>query len=230
MTESYGTTGFSLDDSGQPDFGPSGDISPVRWRGSDRCEDARQAVLKAAIGHEVRSLRLGFGMNLLELAASAGISASMLCKVERGSISPSLDTLQALSSALQVPLTRLFRGFERENRAVLIKAGDGAGIERAGTGFQHKLLRHVSSQPSGVAVELRLITLSQPSDAFPTFRHEGLELLYLLEGEIIYRQGGALYQMAPGDCLFLETGEPHEPHELVQLPVRILALVSYRAG
>jgi transcriptional regulator with XRE-family HTH domain len=37
------------------------------------------------------------GMNL---ATAAGISVSMLSKVENGAISPSLNTLQSLSSAL----------------------------------------------------------------------------------------------------------------------------------
>ncbi|MEP9396639.1 helix-turn-helix domain-containing protein [Mesorhizobium sp. KR2-14] len=224
MTESCGTAARSHDESDPPSSG----MSPERWRAFDSSRDRKGAALQAAVGREIRSLRLGFGMNLQELAAEAGISASTLCRVEKGSISPSLDTLQALSSAFQVPLARLFRGFEKGNRVRLMKAGDGIEIGHGDTGFQRRLFRHVGSD--GMAVELGLLTASTLPERLPTFRREGLELLYLLEGEITYRHGNALYRMAPGDCLFLDTGEPHGPHELAKLPMRLLSMVCYRAA
>ncbi len=223
MTESFGTAARSHDESDPPSTG-----APSGWRAFDSSRERKSAALQAAVGREIRSLRLGFGMNLQELATEAGISASTLCRVEKGFISPSLDTLQALSSAFQLPLARLFRGFEKENRARLMKAEDGIEIGQGGTGFQHRLFRHVGSD--GMAVELRLLTASTPLERLPTFQREGLEVLYLLEGEITYRHGHALYRMAPGDCLFLDTGEPHGPHELAKLPMRLLSMVCYRAA
>ena len=36
-------------------------------------------------------------------------------------------------------------------------------------------------------VEPYLITLTAQSDVFPAFQHAGVEFLYMLEGEVVYR-------------------------------------------
>ncbi|TGR16316.1 MerR family transcriptional regulator, partial [Mesorhizobium sp. M1C.F.Ca.ET.196.01.1.1] len=110
-------------------------------------------------------------------------------------------TLQALSRALGVPDTAFFRRFEEEHSAVFVKAGEGVDVERRGTraGHQYNLLGHIGANTSGVVVEPYLITLTENSDVFPTFQHAGMEFLYMLEGEVVYRHGNNLYPMKPGD-------------------------------
>lgn len=95
--------------------------------------DTRENVLEVAIGHEVRTFRKQLGITVADLAAATNISLGMLSKIENGITSPSLTTLQALSRALGVPLTALFRRFEEERSAVFIKAGEGVDVERRGT-------------------------------------------------------------------------------------------------
>lgn len=55
-----------------------------------------------AIGQRVRGLRRGMMLTQEELAGRAGITASFLGHVERGSRVMSLETLMALCSALSV--------------------------------------------------------------------------------------------------------------------------------
>ena len=143
-----------------------------------------------------------------------------------------MTTLQALSRALGVPVTAFFRRFEEERSVVFVKAGEGLEIERRGTraGHQYNLLGHVGSNTSGVVVEPYLITLSQKSDVFPTFQHEGMEFLYMLEGEVVYRHGSNLFRMLPGDSLFFDADAPHGPEELTKLPIRYLSIISYPQG
>ena len=64
--------------------------------------------LEASIGLEVRRLRKSIDLTLAELAAAARISPGMLSKIETGSTSPSLGTLNAVAKALNVPIKRLF--------------------------------------------------------------------------------------------------------------------------
>jgi hypothetical protein len=40
-----------------------------------------------------------------------------------------------------------------------------------------------------VTVEPYLITLTSASDVFPTFQHDGIEMIYMLEGVVGYRHG-----------------------------------------
>ena len=188
-----------------------------------------EKVLEVAIGRQVRAMRQAQGLTGGELAREAGLSVGMLSKIETGSTSPSLTTLQALSNALQVPLTAFFHGFEQSRAAVHVKAGEGVEAERAGTraGHQYNLLGHIGANAAGVIVEPYLITLNEASDRFPAFQHEGLEFLYMLEGAVDYRHGEKVYPLRPGDSLFFDADAPHGPEVLVDLPARYLSIISY---
>ena len=189
--------------------------------------DAEGRLLEQAIGREVRGFREKLGLTISEVAKSSGISAGMLSKIENGSTSPSLSSLQALSKALHVPVTALFRSFEEIHDATYVKAGEGLKIERRGTraGHQYQLLGHTPHGP--LIVEPYLITLTEQSDVFPIFQHDGLELLYMLEGEVVYRHGSKTFVLTPGDSLFFDAQAPHGPEELRRLPIRFLSVISY---
>jgi transcriptional regulator with XRE-family HTH domain len=191
--------------------------------------EPRENNLEIAIGHEVRAYRKKLGLTIADLAAATDISVGMMSKIETGSISASLTTLQALSKALGVPMTVLFRRFEENRAAVFMKAGAGVNIERRGTraGHQYALLGAIEAQSSEVTVEPYLITLTTESDVFPVFQHKGLEFLYMIEGEVVYRHAEQSYRMQPGDSLFFDADAQHGPEELVRLPARYLSIICY---
>jgi transcriptional regulator with XRE-family HTH domain len=188
---------------------------------------ARENDLEVAIGREVRAFRQQLDMTVLELAKAAGLSTGMLSKIENGGISPSLNTLQALSRALHVPVTAFFRRFEEERTATYVRAGEGLKIERRGTraGHQYELLGHSSSKR--IQVEPYLITLTAESDVFPLFQHSGVEFLYMLEGEVGYRHSDKTYVLRPGDSLYFDADAPHGPEELRKLPIRFVSVIAY---
>lgn len=183
--------------------------------------------LELAIGREVRTFRKKLDMTVAELARLAGLSAGMLSKIERGLSSPSLATLQALSTALQVPVTAFFRKHEEERDATFVRAGQGLSIERRGTraGHQYQLLGHTVGK--SIAIEPYLITLTEESDVFPVFQHSGMEFLYMLEGNIGYRHGNKTYNLSPGDSLFFDADVPHGPEDLKELPIKFLSIIVY---
>ncbi|MCE7028067.1 helix-turn-helix domain-containing protein [Jiella avicenniae] len=214
--------------SAQADSGSTGG-QPALTQDPHAVREAKENNLEAAIGHEVRAFRKTLGITVSDLASATGISLGMLSKIENGNISPSLTTLQALSRALGVPLTAFFRRFEEVRNAVFVKAGEGVELERRGTraGHQYNLLGHIDNNSSGVTVEPYLITLTTGSDVFPTFQHDGMEFLYMLEGEVIYRHADSRYHMRPGDSFFFDADAPHGPEELVALPARYLSIICY---
>ena len=192
----------------------------------------RDKALELAIGRELRALRRARGMTARDLAGGAGLSAGMLSKIENGQISPSLATLSELAHALGVPLTAFFRGHEAARAAVHVRAGSGLDVARRGTraGHQYSLLGHLGAHSAGVTVEPYLITLSAASDVFPTFQHEGIEFIHMLDGVVEYRHGDGLYRLEPGDSLFFEADAPHGPERLVTLPARYLSVICYPQG
>ncbi len=183
--------------------------------------------LEVAIGREVREFRKKLDMTVVELARLAGLSAGMLSKIENGVAAPSLSSLQALSKALQVPVTAFFRRYEEERDATFVRAGEGLKIERRGTraGHQYQLLGHTLRK--SLAVEPYLITLTEQSDVFPVFQHSGVEFLYMLEGAVGYRHGDKTYALTPGDSLFFDADAPHGPEELLELPAKFLSVIAY---
>jgi transcriptional regulator with XRE-family HTH domain len=192
----------------------------------------RERNLETAIGRQVRALRQNQRITVQQLSDETGLSIGMLSKIENGVTSPSLTTLQSLARALNVPLTALFRQFEEGREAVHTKAGEGAEIVREGTraGHQYNLLGHLDGTAHGVTVEPYLITLTSASDVFPTFQHDGVEVIYMLEGVVGYRHGQRLYRLEPGDTLFFDADAPHGPEELEDLPIRFLSVISYADG
>jgi len=211
-----------------PKTAPSS-VKPALTQDPHAVREPRANNLEMAIGHEVRTYRKKLGITVADLAAATGMSVGMLSKIENGNISPSLTTLQALSKALGMPITAFFKGFEEPKSASFVKAGEGVNLERRGTraGHHYSLLGHIENNTSGVVVEPYLITLNAESDVFPTFQHEGMEFLYMLDGEVVYRHGDSLYRMQAGDSLFFDADAPHGPEELVKLPARYLSIISY---
>lgn len=201
--------------------------APFPYQDPHALSGAGQNQLEVAIGREVRTFRHALEMTVTELAKAAGLSAGMLSKIENGVTSPSLATLQALSTALHVPVTAFFRRYEETREATHVKSGQGLVIERRGTraGHQYQLLGH--STGKRLVVEPYMITLSEKSDVFPLFQHDGLEFLYMLEGRVGYRHGDKTYLLEPGDSLFFDSDAPHGPDELIELPARYLSIICY---
>ena len=56
------------------------------------------------LGHRVQERRKQMGLNLRELAAQAGVTASFLSQLERGQSNPSIKSLQAIANTLNVSI------------------------------------------------------------------------------------------------------------------------------
>ena len=183
--------------------------------------------LEMCIGREVRQLRRKHDMTVTELAELAGLSSGMLSKIENGHTSPSLTTLQSLSSALNVSITALMRKFEERRDATFVAAGGGLKIQRRGTraGHEYRVLGH--SLDEDITMEPFVITLTDKSEVFPAFEHQGTEFLYVLEGRMDYHHGGATYVMGPGDSLFFDAEAAHGPENLVETPIRFVCVIVH---
>ena len=183
--------------------------------------------LEAGIGAEIRRLRKSLDLTMAELAASSGISAGMLSKIENGGISPSLATLDSLAKALNVPISRLFAETEERRDCSFVKAGAGVRIDRRGTkaGHLYDLLGH--SLAGEIGVEPYLITLSKDAVPYTHFRHAGVEFLYMLSGKVRYRHAERTYVMESGDALFFDAAARHGPEQLIEAPMRYLSIIIY---
>lgn len=183
--------------------------------------------LGRVIANHVRSRRLEIGLNVGQLAERTGISKSMLSKIENAQTSPSLSTLERLSSALDMPVTSLFRGLAEERDAVFVKAGTGPEIVKKGTRAGHTYQLLGTLRGPYKRVEPLLVSLAESTEVFPLFQHPGVEMLYMLEGIMEYSYGREHYRMEQGDTLQFEGDIPHGPTQLIKLPIRFLSITIY---
>ena len=183
--------------------------------------------LEQAIGREVRILRQKHGMTVTELAAIANLSPGMLSKIENGLTSPSLSTLQGLAGSLNVPVASLLRSHEERHEATFVPSGEGLRIKRRGTrsGHEYQLLGPGFSNKMGV--EPYHITLNDKSEVYPSFQHEGIEFIHILQGKMVYGHGVDTFVMEPGDSLFFDAQAAHGPHELIITPIKFICLIVY---
>ena len=186
--------------------------------------------LADAIGAQIREYRKQLQMTVADVARQSDLSPGMLSKIERGISSPSLNTIAAIANALNVPVTAFFRKYEEQRDCTYVKASQGLEIERPGTraGHVYHLLGH--NIGGRINAEPYLITLSDKSEVFPLFQHPGIEFIYLLEGEVIYRHANQTYHLREGDSLFFDADAPHGPEELISLPIRFIAVLCKARG
>jgi transcriptional regulator with XRE-family HTH domain len=180
--------------------------------------------INRVIANRLRDERHRLGLTLREVAGRAGLSLGMISKIENAQASPSLNTLERLSQALEVPVTAFFRGLEEERDASFVRAGEGIELIREGTRHGHRYELLAAAKGARSKVQPFLVTLTKQSETFPLFQHDGVELLYSLEGKLAYRYGQHTYEMSPGDSLMFDGQVPHGPERLIKLPIRFLSI------
>jgi len=179
------------------------------------------------LGREIRKLRRRLGLTGIDLAGAADISTGMLSKIETGQISPSLTTVEAIAAALNVPIAALFTVSGAKRDCSFVRRGAGVVTDRRGTkaGHRYELLGH--SLSGEVAVEPYLITLTKDAKPYTAFQHAGMELIYMLTGQVTYRHEDRLYELNPGDALLFDANGMHGPEVLNTLPMTYLSIIVY---
>jgi transcriptional regulator with XRE-family HTH domain len=210
-----------------PERRPDTDVETDLRTGSTAPSELSTRTLESSVGFEVRRLRKSLELTVSDLGAAAGISAGMLSKIENGTISPSLGTLDAVAKALNVPISQLFAETDERRDCSFVRAGTGVRIDRRGTksGHLYDLLGH--SLGGTIVVEPYLITLAKEAVPYTHFRHAGVEFIYMLSGKVTYRHGHRAYLLQPGDALFFDAAARHGPEDLIEVPMQYLSIIIY---
>jgi transcriptional regulator with XRE-family HTH domain len=180
------------------------------------------------LGRTARRLRESQNLTLADVARLADISSAMLSRLETGRVSPSLETIVALSQALGVtPSVLMQRVGTDEGGAQLIRAGEGLETVRSGTRRGHTYHLLAAQRGPRKIFEPFLVTLNDRSEVFPGFQHPGIEFIHLLAGVLHYRHGRHTYVLRPGDTLTFRGEIAHGPERLEKVPIRMLSIIIY---
>jgi transcriptional regulator with XRE-family HTH domain len=178
--------------------------------------------LGGTLASRLRQERKRRGLSLRALAAAAGLSTTTVHQIESGKGSPSLATLQAIASVLDVPLGVLFEAGTQDGAVVVVQRGQrtpassvpGGTLQSLAAGLPGQRLRGIvlTLGPSGETGEAPMT-------------HAGQELVTVLSGRCLYEVAGAEHLLAAGDSLALDSRQPHRARNPGRRPCRLLIVL-----
>ncbi|MDG5816768.1 XRE family transcriptional regulator [Chitinispirillales bacterium ANBcel5] len=144
-----------------------------------------------------------------DVAAQAGISTSMLSQIERGIVSPSIDTLVLVCHSLGLDPSELFRGLNSKEPVNIHRPKERLSIEQHGIRYEQLITS------SNGAFQSELFLLEAAPGASSTLSengHEGVEMGYVLEGSAFLEIGEEQHQIKQGDSISFLSYLPHILH------------------
>jgi transcriptional regulator with XRE-family HTH domain len=214
---------------------------PAESTGAKRLRDLT-ADFQDGVGQRLRSERERHGLSLRELARRLEISPSALSQIETGRSRPSVGTLYAIVSELEMSLDALF-GSQRA-AAAAGRASDALGEEAGAKLVQPHDTRKGIELESGVRWE-RLTPTAEPDADFlyvvyevggassregTHMRHMGREYGLVLSGRLRVTIGfDDEHELGPGDSIAFESSRPHRLENAGSEPVEAIWFVVGRS-
>lgn len=164
--------------------------------------------VSAAIALRIAALRKARDLSFDQLALRCGVSKGMLVQVEQGRANPSIGTLCRIASGLGVSVAELVELGEAGDRPIRIMAGDEAPVLWTGPlGGSARLM--VGSD--GPEMFEQWIWALRPGERFEAKPHPTgtQELIYVLEGELIFELDDTSYRIGAGASGHARTDRRH---------------------
>jgi transcriptional regulator with XRE-family HTH domain len=175
--------------------------------------DGTASALGKDLGPRLSSARKEAGVGLRALARQIGVSPALISQIESGRTAPSVSTLYAIATALDLSFDYLFRG----------EAGVADRLAGGAVRVQHEAERPTVRLASGVRWERLTWTVrndfeflhvvyeigSASCDKGVLLQHGGEEYAYVLSGRLGLTIGAEDYLLGPGDSINFDAQTPH---------------------
>jgi len=210
---------------------------PAEPTGAKRLRDLT-ADFQDGVGQRLRAERERHGLSLREVARRLAISPSALSQIETGRSRPSVGTLYAIVTELDLSLDELF-GSPRAGAAAGAPGEDGAAL------VQRHDARKVLELESGVRWERLTPTAESDADFLHVvyevggassrpgthMRHMGREYGLVLSGHLRVTIGfdEEQFELGPGDSIAFESSRPHRLENAGDEPVEAVWFVVGRS-
>lgn len=166
--------------------------------------------LSPRIGFQLRRERRLRRLRLKDVADKAGLSQSLISKIENNKTSPSISTLHRLAKALGTSVSALFaadksldqvtqRPQERPIAGRVQSMVEWDGIEA----------EIIVPYVRGRLLEGFVFIMEPGGHSGGTLRHEGEECGYVLEGRLELVVDAETYLLGPGNSFFFNSDRPH---------------------
>ena len=169
---------------------------------------AEDLLCAAHIGERIKRLRLKRSMGLVELGRKTGLSASFLSQLETGRVVPTLRNLARLSLVFEKDLsyffesgeTRVFR-VQRKKDRVRLPVGSPE-VDYIAESFG------ILVPEGGLRPCMAEFLPGEDREAFEPHSYPGVEMVYVLNGNLEVERKGESHQLRPCDVLYVSGETP----------------------
>ena len=185
------------------------------------------------VGSRLRAERERLGIGLRELARRVGVSPSLVSQIELDRVNPSVSTLYALVTELDMTMGDLFGDSRPEGRVLVqLRGGLAEGPEtrrvinlESGVRWE-RLTPHSDHDVEFLYVVYPVGAASCPEDALMT--HGGREYGYVSSGTLGVQVGFEEYELGAGGSIAFDSSSPHRLWTIGDEPVQGIWVVIGR--
>jgi len=188
------------------------------------------------IADRLRQERIKAGLSQRELARRLGLSASMISQVESGLSKPSVGTLYAVVTELNLSLDSVLRGDDykdgdRRSPATdlispLLHPEERESIDLASGVRWEELTATSEDEVDFLYATYEVGGASTPDESL--MRHHGREYGYVISGTLGIQIGFQKYELKPGDSIAFDSTRPHRLFNKGDEPVHAIWFVVGR--
>jgi transcriptional regulator with XRE-family HTH domain len=195
-------------------------------------ESPETAALVQTVAARLREARRAQRLTLRALAEKTGLSEPFLSKLERGRVSTSIANLILISRTVGIELGQLFQdaaaGTTASQHYALVRAGERRTPQAVpATGYTYQPM--AVGWP-GQRMDAFVLTFPVRNRADVLTAHEGEELSFVLQGEILFQLGEEKIPLRAGDCLYFNAEIPHMGKNVGRVDAKVLMVAAPGRG
>ena len=216
---------------------------PTREGGVSSAPETNEATGPGTLGSRLRARREETGLSLRQFARDLNVSASFISQLETGKTQPSVATLYAICSALNMTIDDVFDDDEQRDEVTEISTKSTPTVQddRRDRTLAHSPVvspakRRRITLDSGVTWE-RLSSASRANFDFVfvrydvggssnndgrLIRHVGTECGYVMSGVLEVTLGFETFIMEAGDAISFDSSTPHRLANVGDVPVEAI--------
>ena len=187
------------------------------------------------LGTRLRKSREKKGLSIRGLARFLGMSPAMISQIELGRGMPSVATLYAITSQLQIGIDDLFKDSANHERR---PKADPDGDSPVQSGKTRKIIRlakgirweRLTPKPDP-ATEFYWVVYDIGAESCPKdslIRHGGIEYGCVIHGRLGLTIGFEEYILAPGDSVSFDSQVPHRQWTVGPQPAEAIWVINHR--
>ncbi len=162
------------------------------------------------IGPLLRRLRRRQNLTLLQLAERIGCSESLLSKIERGHLRPTLRMLHLIAHELDVEVSAVMGG-QADSAVTIYQSGRRPQFRLSGQadGAPPVVLERAIPWRDECVLDANLHVIPPGCGSEGTYSHQGEEVGFVVSGTVELSVDGRLYRLEPGSSFFFDSCLPH---------------------